>query len=214
MLRARMSWNRITWAGMIVAALAAAGCRSPYRSDQGALLGGVGGAGLGAIVGHQVGHTGAGAAIGGLAGAVTGAVIGDQIDDIEARNRAEIEARIGRPVAAGAVAPEDVMEMSRAGVHEQVLVDYIRARGSARPLSTDDIIRLTQSGVSPRVINALQQPPAPRTTQVVPASSERVIVQEHYYSPGPCWGPPVFYHHHHHRRPPRPGYSVGLSLHN
>ena len=40
----------------------AQGCNSPYRSDQGALYGGLGGAGLGAIVGNAVGNTGAGLA--------------------------------------------------------------------------------------------------------------------------------------------------------
>ena len=37
------------------------GCRSPYYADQGALLGGVTGAGVGALVGNAVGHTGASA---------------------------------------------------------------------------------------------------------------------------------------------------------
>lgn len=40
------------------------GCHSPYRSDQGALFGGLTGAGVGALVGNAVGATGAGAAIG------------------------------------------------------------------------------------------------------------------------------------------------------
>src|SRR6202795_2818657 len=52
------------------------GCASPYRSDQGALLGGLGGAGLGAVVGHAVGNTGAGALIGAGVGALSGAAIG------------------------------------------------------------------------------------------------------------------------------------------
>jgi len=44
------------WPALAVSWLAIGycGCNSPYRSDQGALLGGLGGAGLGAVVGHAV----------------------------------------------------------------------------------------------------------------------------------------------------------------
>src|SRR6185295_7064862 len=96
--------------------LAATGCQSPYHSDQGALFGGLTGAGLGAIVGNASGNPGAGAAIGAGVGALSGAAVGGALDDIEARNRAEIEARLGRQVAAGAVTIADVIAMTRAGV--------------------------------------------------------------------------------------------------
>lgn len=54
-----------------------AGCTTTATQD-GALLGGALGAGLGAVVGNQSGHAGEGALIGGAAGAITGAVVGDQ----------------------------------------------------------------------------------------------------------------------------------------
>src|SRR3954447_21040044 len=84
--KCRSNWFA-TWGLLLTAA--AAGCASPYRSDQGAVLGGLGGAGVGAIVGNAVGNTGAGAAIGAGVGALSGAAIGGSLDDIEARNRAE-----------------------------------------------------------------------------------------------------------------------------
>ena len=58
--------TRTLWLLVACACLAvpSAGCNSPYRSDKGALVGGLSGAGLGAIVGNAVGNTGAGAAIG------------------------------------------------------------------------------------------------------------------------------------------------------
>lgn len=57
------------------------GCNTTARED-GALLGGALGAGLGAIVGHQSGHAGEGALIGGAAGAITGAIVGDQYEKV------------------------------------------------------------------------------------------------------------------------------------
>lgn len=58
--------------------LIVAGCTT---TEKGAVVGGLGGAGLGAIIGNQVSHQAAGgAAIGGVAGAVAGAIIGSQMD--------------------------------------------------------------------------------------------------------------------------------------
>jgi osmotically inducible lipoprotein OsmB len=45
--------------------------------EKGTLIGGVAGAGGGALIGAAVGHPGAGAAIGGLGGAATGYAIGN-----------------------------------------------------------------------------------------------------------------------------------------
>ncbi|MEX0586939.1 MAG: glycine zipper domain-containing protein [Pirellulales bacterium] len=195
---------------LTLAALSATGCRSPYRSDQGALLGGLGGAGVGAIVGNQLGNTGAGAAIGAITGAVAGGAIGNELDEIEARNRAEIQARLGRPPGPGAVSIEDVIDMSRAGVNEQVLVDHIRARGAARVPNKDDLIVLSQHGVSARVIRALQEPPAAREVVHVPASAP-VVIHEYPYDP---WYRPHYHYHHRYHRRHHPGFGVGFSYHN
>lgn len=62
-----------------VALLMAIGCSRPLsNTEKGALLGGAGGAGIGALIGK-----GKGAAIGGAAGAVGGAIIGNQMDQRE-----------------------------------------------------------------------------------------------------------------------------------
>ena len=196
---------------VVLITLAAVGCRSPYRSDQGALFGGLLGAGTGAIVGNAVGNTGAGAAIGAGVGALTGAAIGDELDHIEAQNRAMIEQQLGRQIAAGAVAMDDVVAMSAAGVDDELIVTHIRAHGVAGPLATEEVIALHKQGVSTRVIKALQEPPrvarAPVVAQPVPAP---VIVEQHHYGP-PLWGPPRHYHsrHRHH-----PGVSWGVSVSN
>ena len=74
-----------------------------------------------------MGNTGAGALVGAGVGVLGGATVGSGIDESEARNRALIEARLGRQLAAGAVSPEDVVAMSRAGVNEEVIINQIRA---------------------------------------------------------------------------------------
>ncbi len=53
------------------------------NTKMGAALGGLAGAGLGAIVGHQSGRALEGAAIGGAAGAVTGGLMGSAADDAQ-----------------------------------------------------------------------------------------------------------------------------------
>src|SRR5258708_4185707 len=166
--------------------LATAGCQSASTADQGALFGGATGAVLGGIVGHQFHNTGAGAVIGAGAGALTGAVVGNKIDESEARNRALIQQRLGRPVGPGAVSIEDVIAMSRAGVDEQVIVSHVNNNGVTRPLTTADITYLTQNGVSPRVIQAMQAPPRVQPV-VVQEAPPPVIVEERYFDP--YWGP-------------------------
>lgn len=62
---------------LAVGLLGILGCST---TQKGAAVGTVAGAGLGAIIGHQSGHTGAGALIGGLGGAAAGALIGEKMD--------------------------------------------------------------------------------------------------------------------------------------
>lgn len=168
----------------------AAGCNSPYRSDQGALMGGLGGAGVGALVGNAVGNTGAGAAIGAGVGALSGAAVGASLDDIEARNRAEIAARLGRPVPAGAVSIDDVIAMSRAGVPEEVITTHVQNHGMVAPLRATDLIMLQQQGVTPRVVQAMQSPPRPTAAAYPPPG---VIVEQPYAVPAPYYYPPPPY---------------------
>ena len=49
-------------------------------AEKGAAVGGLSGATLGGIIGHQSGHGVAGAAIGGVAGAVGGMIVGEKMD--------------------------------------------------------------------------------------------------------------------------------------
>lgn len=179
-------------------ALSLSGCQSPYHSDQGALTGGLLGAGTGAIIGHALGNTGAGAAIGAGVGALSGAAIGNGMDEMEARNRAEIEARMGRQIAAGAVTVPGVVEMTRAGVAEELIINQLRYRGLAAPIQTNDVIHLQQQGVSGRVIATMQ---ATQVATVQTAQPVQPVAVPVYPEPGPAiiveqrWGPPCRRHH-------------------
>jgi uncharacterized protein YcfJ len=69
-----------------IAAIALAGCESmgtaaQSKTTQGAVLGGLLGAGTGAIVGNQSDHAGAGTAIGAGLGALGGALVGNALEE-------------------------------------------------------------------------------------------------------------------------------------
>jgi hypothetical protein len=205
----RRDWG--VFAGLLL--LVAAGCKS--YTGNGSLLGGLGGAGVGALVGHATGNTGAGAAIGAGVGALTGSVVGSALDDIEAKNRAEIAAQIGRPVAQGAATMDEVIAMTQAGVQPQLIINYVNNSGVAQPVTAPDVIYLHQRGVATEVIQAMQSPrvaqaPVTPVTVVQPAPAP-IIVEEYY--PGPYFiGRPRHFHHFHHRqRGPRVGWGVSFS---
>ena len=171
--------------GLVVAS-SLAGCQSADHTDQGLLFGGLLGAGTGAVVGHALGNTGAGAAIGAGVGALSGAAIGHGMDESEARNRALIEAKLGRQVA-GAATVSDVVAMSRSGIDEGLIINHIHAHGLAAPLQASDVIYLQQQGVSRNVIAVMQTEPVTVAVQPVYAAppSGTVIIEEgpHYYRP-------------------------------
>lgn len=61
----------------------AAGTAAQTKTGQGAVMGGLLGAGAGAILGNQSGHAGEGAAIGAGLGALSGGLIGRGMDETE-----------------------------------------------------------------------------------------------------------------------------------
>lgn len=198
-------------AALVVASLA--GCQSPYYADRGALAGGLTGAGVGALVGNAVGETAGGAAIGAGIGALTGGAIGGAIDDVEARNRVEIAAQLGRPVIQGSATVEEVVAMSRSGVDPRLMVNYINNSGVARPVTAQDVIHLSQQGVPTDVIQAMQTPRVAEVPVQVVAPPPGPIIVEEYGAP--FYYPPPhrhFYHHHRrHRGGPRVGWGVSFS---
>ncbi|HEY1784840.1 MAG TPA: glycine zipper domain-containing protein [Pirellulales bacterium] len=158
----------VLWTALLpVVFVLGTGCYSPYRSDRGALAGGLGGAGVGALAGNAVGHPVVGALVGAGVGAASGAAIGGAIDQSEANNRALIEARLGHPMQPGAATVGDVINMSRAGVPENVIITHIQGHGVATPLQPNDLIMMQQTGVSPRVVQSMQVPVVPMVQPVI-----------------------------------------------
>jgi len=190
--------------------VAQAGCRSPYYADRGAVAGGLTGAGVGALVGHAVGDTGAGAAIGAGVGALTGGAIGGALDDIEARNRAEIAAQMGRPVAQGAATIGEVVAMSQAGVDPRLIVNYVNNSGMAQPVNAQDVIYLHQQGVATDVIQTMQTPRVAQAPVRVVSQPGPVIIEEHHYGQPYYFGPPRRFYYHH-QSGPRVGWGVSIS---
>lgn len=176
------------------------GCASPYYADRGAAAGGLLGAGAGALVGSQTGNAGAGAAIGAGLGALTGAVFGSQMDEVAAQNRAAIASQLGRQVTPGVATVDEVIAMTQAGVDPQLITNYVQTSGIAAPISTQDVIYLSQQGVATPVIQAMQTPVAPPAVAAVPPT---VVVEEVHHV-----GPPVYYRRHH--CSPRVGFGVTI----
>src|SRR5437870_412828 len=102
--------------------LVLAGCAS--HADRGAGIGGLGGAGAGALIGEASGHGAEGALIGGALGMLAGSEIGSAAD----RRDAAAAAQISRQNS-GAVTATDVAAMVQNGVSEEVIATHIRTNG-------------------------------------------------------------------------------------
>ena len=103
--------------------------------------------------GHQSHHGGEGAGIGAAVGVVSGAVIGSQIEKKQSGQAAPQGTQAQNP---NQMSTEQIIDMSKQGIHEDAIVDKIRLSNSRFVLSPDDINNLKQQGVSQKVINAMQ----------------------------------------------------------
>ena len=141
----------------ITVLFAGAGCQSsPNRTGEGALLGGLLGAGAGTIIGNQSnnrdkGRT-QGALIGGVVGALGGALAGSQIQK-QPQQQNQQQAQVANP---NQMAMQQIVDMSKQGVNEDVIVDRIRMSNSRFSLSPSDVEYLKGQGVTQKVISAMQ----------------------------------------------------------
>jgi hypothetical protein len=201
-------------AGAIGAILASSGCAAQpaYNTERGAVLGGLGGAALGAIIGENNDNPLLGAAIGAGAGALAGGALGNTVDQENAYRSQQQQA-----YARSMMTAQDVVALHQAGTHPDVIVGQIRSAGIAKSLTTDEIIYLSQSGVSADVIRAMQN--SVRVAAVGPPATRAVIVEEVYpaYRPVYLAPPPVYYHphwhhrhHHHHHGHGHIGIGIGF----
>jgi outer membrane lipoprotein SlyB len=182
------------------------------NTARGAVLGGLGGAVVGGLIGDHNRKSGAGAAIGGAIGAVGGAVLGNARDQEIAQQRQQqyyshqqrvyVQQQQQQAYIQAAVSTSDIVSMSRSGLSDSVIINQIHSRGVQRQLQVNDIISLHQQGVSEHVITAMQSaqvgsvPAAPVVIhqQPVVVHQQPVVVRERYVVPH--YSPPPSYHYH------------------
>jgi hypothetical protein len=142
---------------VIVPALFACGCSSMSDTEKGVGLGGLLGAGTGALIGHATGHTGAGALIGAGVGAVSGGLIGNAVDE----SKKETDAKIAAATAAqrGPMGITDVVYLAQQHVTDEVIISQIRSTHSVFQLSANDTVWLKQQGVSDVIVQEMLATP-------------------------------------------------------
>ncbi|MCS7034293.1 MAG: glycine zipper domain-containing protein [Phycisphaerae bacterium] len=154
--------------GLLLAS--AAGCET--KAGSGAIIGGLAGGALGGVIGHQSGEAVAGAAIGAGVGAVGGALVGNEMDKADARKerqrqaeRYERESRYSdrrgdsygyEPRSSGVILQRDIIEWTRSGVRDEVIIDRIQRSGQVFRLTAAEESELRDAGVSSRVIQAMR----------------------------------------------------------
>ncbi|WP_197529174.1 YMGG-like glycine zipper-containing protein [Aeoliella mucimassa] len=184
---------------------------SYYRNDT--REGTITGAGIGAIAGALIGgkkNAEGGALIGAGLGALTGHTLGKARDDADMQQVAvgtSMAANANAQVAARAVSNYDLIQMSQAGLSDDLIISTIQTRGGRFDMSPNSLISLKQAGVSDRVVMEAQRAasvtmatpinPAPPTVRVVPAPTVYVrpapVIRVYHGYHGPV---PHHYHGH------------------
>jgi hypothetical protein len=172
-------------AALLLPALLVCGCESMNNTEKGAGIGGLFGAGMGALIGKATGHTAAGALIGAGAGAATGALVGNAADKQE--HKAEVaQAQAVNAQALRQMGISDVIHLAQAHVSDDVIISQIRTTGSRFQLTSSDTIMLKQQGVSDAVVEEMLRS-ANRAVPVYPARPV-VVVEE----PPPVYGGVIY----------------------
>ncbi len=192
--------KRFQWTVLGLACLSiASGCQSVGPNQyRGGLIGG----GAGSLIGAAIGSTDGKA----LEGAAIGGALGSTIGSLEGRQRDQENAAYQRANQQRAIHIDQVIQMTRSGLSDEVIVNQIRATGIVAPPTHEQLIHLKNSGVSDRVIAAMQGAGFAPAVGPVPAPA----VVEHVWVE-PRFGPPPFRRRH--CRPyPRHRRSVGFSF--
>jgi outer membrane lipoprotein SlyB len=184
------------------------------QTRDGALLGGVTGALIGGVVGHQNKETTEGALIGGAVGAIAGGVIGNKRDQVyrqqqyyqpqvaystyptyhEHRTYVQVPPQQRVVVSRRPVTTSEVINMTRSGVSDAVIVAHIQSNGVALQPDVNDVILMNREGVSDYVVNVMQTGgrgsavyPQPNTVYRTYQQPAPVVVREEYH-----YSPPVY----------------------
>jgi hypothetical protein len=179
-----------------------------YHNDTASdtIVGGALGAVTGAIVGGK--NKGVDALIGGGIGAVTGNLLGQSKDRADERNAAAgaaAAANMNAQAAALAMTNYDLVNMTKSGVSDDLIISTLQSRGGRLDLSPQALIALKQNGVSDRVVLAAQTMghgssyiPAGGPVVVGPPPTAVIVEPRpyYYYGPGPYYHAHVYYRFH------------------
>jgi hypothetical protein len=168
--------KKLLLSSCLVALFASTGYAQNQVRD-GALMGGVAGALLGGVIGHQNHETTEGALIGGAVGALAGGAIGNHRQQVERQQYYAAQPHYHYPttyyeqrtyvpvqqiqptrvVTRRPVTTAEVINMTRSGVSDAVIVAHIQTNGVAMRPDVNDVILMNQEGVSDYVVTAMQQ---------------------------------------------------------
>lgn len=140
------------------------GCAN--KTQTGLLVGGGGGAAVGAAIGSAGGNAGKGALIGGAIGLLGGGLIGhaaDKSDDAdrerslreEQQRTSHYEARAAAP-ARRRLTNDQVVTWTQAGARDDIIIDRIECSETVLRLTASDEQHLRREGVSDDVIYAMK----------------------------------------------------------
>ncbi|MCU0651527.1 MAG: glycine zipper domain-containing protein [Candidatus Omnitrophica bacterium] len=128
------------------------GCaENKTRVAEGAVAGGA----LGALAGGLL-KGGTGAAVGAAIGATGGALVGAQIDKKPEQAEAA-EVKTASDPNATQMSILQVIELSKQGTPDSVIIDKIKKSNSKFNLSLEDINYLKKQGMSDKVINVMRE---------------------------------------------------------
>ena len=183
---------------LIAFLLAFVGCVSSDKEAAGTANGALIGAAAGAAIGANNDSPLRGALIGATTGAIAGNIIGEtaqrRSDAYEAKFQQDQEllrSSASQRVDAS-VTIQQVERMVQANVSDDVIISQLQGRGAAQNLSTDDIINLTQKGISAEVIKAYQAAGSysatgtPPSTTIQRSNAGPVVVERHYHHSPPA----------------------------
>lgn len=205
-----MRISKRLWICTVLFSAIASNCQAQNQTRDGALMGGVAGALLGGVIGHQNHETTEGALIGGAVGALAGGVVGNQQQKAEREryynsqyyhapnvvyttpvyheHRTYVQVPQQRVVTRRPVTTAEVINMTRSGVSDAVIVAHIQSNGVALRPDVNDVILMNQEGVSDYVVTVMQQQGTGyRTVTTYPQPAPVVVQEKVYVQPTPVY---------------------------
>lgn len=116
--------------------------------------GALGGAAVGALAGGLIGGNIEGAVIGGAIGTVAGGLVGYALDQQQRETlQQNSPGTLNRIDRGEALSVDDVVQMHKNGLQDDVIINQIRATNTHFYLSSNDIVYLKKNDVSEDLIN-------------------------------------------------------------